>query len=75
MKKLINILPILVLIGAFIDSNYNLLQDLGMSESTGNWVKFMGLVFTSLLPSVLEIFKEKKSLSKQDGAVTPNKGF
>lgn len=75
MKKLIQILPILILIGAFIDSNFNLLQDLGMSEKTGNWVKFLGLVFTSLLPSIVELFKKKKYFKNGDGAVTPGKGF
>lgn len=82
MKKIAKILPLLVLIAAFIDNNLNLLKDLGLSEEVGNWIKFAGLVLTSLLPSLLK-GDEKQSFAKtggpeekeDDGAVTPGKGF
>jgi len=60
-KNLMKVLSALIVIGAFADTNFNLLQDLGLSVFLINTVKIIGLVVVSFMPSI--------SLFSKDGEI------
>jgi hypothetical membrane protein len=80
-KKLLAVLAVLVVIFAFFDANFQLLKDLGITNVQANWIKLIGLILTSLLPSINNLFKKDNTASKDGddkdggGAVVPTKGF
>lgn len=71
MKNVLKIIPIFIVIGAFIDNNFNLLKDLGLSDNAGNWIKFLGLILTSLLPSVFNTAKPR-TFAKAEDTLNPD---
>lgn len=54
MKKIFGkIVAVGAVLGAIIDTHFGLLQDIGVSGGTANWIKVGGLVLTTLLPSII----------------------
>lgn len=61
MKKTINIITILTVLVAVLDTSMGLLSDLGLNETAQNWVKFIGLVAVA----VLNVIKPKPEIVEE----------
>lgn len=83
-KKVLALLSFSVVIFAFLDTNLQLLKDLGLTTSQGNWIKLVGLIIASLTPKITNLFTKDELSARpeddgkekdKDGAVVPTKGF
>lgn len=70
MKKILGkIVAVGAVVGAIIDTHFGLLQDMGVSGGTANWIKVGGLVLTTLLPSIIGKPKQtRRLLAEEDSA-------
>lgn len=71
------IVAVVAVVGAIIDTHFDLLQDIGVSGGTANWIKVGGLVLTSFLPSIIGKQKQaRRLLAAEDSteAVKPTTG-
>lgn len=62
-QKIAVIVSILIVLTGIIDTELNLLQEVGFSLLTINRIKLAGLVLSAVLPSALPLFL-KKSVRK-----------
>lgn len=58
-QKLIKYLPLLIAVTALADTNFDLLIQLGLTETAIAWIKLLGLLTALFLPSVKESFKRE----------------
>jgi hypothetical protein len=71
---------VLTVLGAVIDTHFGLLEELGVNSGVSAWIKVVGIVLTSVLPSVVgnsgNVNRMSNSSKKKgDGAVLPNQGL
>jgi hypothetical protein len=60
-SKIAVIVSILIVLTGFIDTKFDLLQEVGLSLVTINRIKLVGLVLSAVLPSITPLFpKEEK---------------
>lgn len=51
-QKILKIMPLIVLLMAFIDTNYSLLQSVGIPTKYIDWIKLVGLLLVAYMPSL-----------------------
>lgn len=80
MKLFLRVLSALIIVGALIDTNVELVKSLGFPDWAVNWVKLIGIFVTAFMPSLIPIKDNTASRPEddgkdKDGAVVPTKGF
>lgn len=58
-SKIAVIVSLLIVLTGFVDTKFDLLQQVGLSLVTINWIKLVGLVLSVALPSVVPLFSSK----------------
>ena len=56
MNKFLKLLPILIGITALADTKFELLLQVGLTETAIAWIKLLGLILALFLPSVNSLF-------------------
>lgn len=59
-SKIAVIASLLIVLTGFIDTKFDLLQDAGLTEIVINRIKLIGLVLSASLPSISNLFSNKK---------------
>ncbi|WP_264530868.1 hypothetical protein [Flavobacterium sp. N502540] len=59
-SKIAVIASLLIVLTSFIDTKFDLLQDAGLTEIVINRIKLIGLVLSASLPSISNLFSNKK---------------
>lgn len=59
-ERFLKLVPLIVLIVAFIDTNYDLLQSVGIPTKLIDWIKLLGLFFVAYAPSIKAVFNKKQ---------------
>jgi hypothetical protein len=60
-QKIAIIVSILIVLTGFIDTKFDLLQEVGFSLVTINRIKLVGLILSAVLPNITPLFpKEEK---------------
>ncbi|MFW0739631.1 hypothetical protein [Flavobacterium sp. T12S277] len=60
-SKIAVIASLLIVLTGFIDTKFDLLQDAGLTEIAINRIKLIGLVLSASLPSISNLFSNKKA--------------
>ncbi|TDW46583.1 hypothetical protein EV144_106255 [Flavobacterium sp. 270] len=58
-SKIAVIVSLLIVLTGFVDTKFDLLQQVGLSLVTINWIKLVGLVLSAALPSIASLFSSK----------------
>ncbi|TDW46580.1 hypothetical protein EV144_106252 [Flavobacterium sp. 270] len=58
-SKFALIVSLLIVLTGFVDTKFDLLQQVGLSLVTINWIKLVGLVLSAALPSATPFFSNK----------------
>lgn len=51
-STILKLAQLIIVLGAFIDTNLELLSMLGFTNTTIGWIKLLGLITAALLPSL-----------------------
>lgn len=61
MKQIIKYLPLVIALTAIADTHFEVLVIIGLKENLVNYIKLLGLILTSFLPSLQESLIEEKN--------------
>ncbi|MEO6176762.1 MAG: hypothetical protein ABIP27_16545 [Flavobacterium circumlabens] len=53
------VVSVLLVLAAFVESKFDLLQDVGLSIVTINRIKLVGLLLAAVLPSIKPLFSKE----------------
>ena len=59
-SKIALIVSVLIILTGFIETKFDLLQEVGLSLVTINRIKLIGLVLSAVLPSVSKLFEKEQ---------------
>lgn len=58
-KLLLKLMPLLVVLTAFADTQLDVLKGIGLSEKSIMWIRFLGLVLAACMPKMQDFFKRE----------------
>jgi hypothetical protein len=67
-QLLIKYAPILIALTALADTQFEVLLQIGLSDSAIAWIKLLGLLLALFLPSVKESFKTMAKAAELDNS-------